>query len=508
MAVSSPEKTRSLTNQTFWFAAAKTIAFAVSIVFPFLLVRLISQTEFGVYKQAFLVTTTVTRILSMGFGLSAFFFFPRAKGNEAPLAASIMVFNCTMGALAWISLLIEPNLLTWIFKNNGLTPYAPLLGCVIFLWMLSSFLEVAPAAMQDTAVSTMLIVAVQLSRTVFMLIATLMAASVESLLWAAVVQGICQTLCLIVYLNRRCPGFIRQFSIPVFRTQMAYALPLSVAYFIGVIGMDISQYLVAAHVDPAMFAIYAAGTFSLPLMSVLHESVGMVMVPALSKLHHEGLAREIIRLQAAAMRKMAAITIPAWLCLVVVSEPFIIFLYTSAYRESAPLFAVNMTLLPLMVIIYDPLMRVYSETRRYMVLVRAVLLVFLVIGVTAALRMGSLRGAVSVSIAIAAAERFAVGYKLARLLGMTWKDWRLFRDIGKIAFCSIVAAGPAWVCRTATADYHPAIVLALSSAVYGIVYVSAVFAIKLPQQNERDALMHYVRKFLPVRASQAVPTNE
>jgi uncharacterized integral membrane protein len=158
-----------------------------------------------------------------------------------------------------------------------------------------------------------------------------------------------------------------------------------------------------------------------------------------------------------------------------------------------------------MVIIYDPLMRVYSDTRRYMVLVRAVLLVFLVIGVTAVLKMGSIKGAVFVGVAGAAAERLAIGYKLARLLGMTWKDWRLFRDIPKIAFCSIVAMGPAWVCRTATVGYHPAIVLILCSAVYGIVYISSAFAIKIPQQNERAALLHYMRKFSPVRGGQAVP---
>jgi O-antigen/teichoic acid export membrane protein len=498
---------RSLTAQTFWFAAAKTIAFGLSVIFPFLLVRLITQDEFGLYKQAFLVTSTSLRILSLGFGLSAFYFFPRARGNEAPVAANILAFNSGVGLAVWIVLAMRPQLLASLFNNPGLLPYSPLIGAVIFLWMVSSFVETGPAAMQDTKISTLMIVGVQLSRTVFLITATLAAASLTALLWASIAQGLVQTIVMLAYLQHRFPGFYRKLSASVFRSQMVYVLPLSVASFIVVLQGDVPQYLVASHFAPALFAIYATGTFSLPLIQVLHESVGMVMIPLLSRLHQEGRFRDIVLVQASAMRKMSAITLPVYFCLLILAEPFIVVLYTKAYRASAAIFAVNITLLPLMIIVYDPLIRVYAETRRYLMILRALLLIFLAVSVTAGVRQGSMTMAVYSVVTAAAIERFAIGWKLARTLGIGWKDRRLFADIPKFAACSVAAAVVTYGLRLVLegAGYRPIIILLAGGWLFFLVYAALVILLRIPRPEEYQALMNVVRRLLPLRNSSRIP---
>ena len=52
--VSAPQRP-SLTVQTAWLLAAKTIGFAVSFAVPLLMVRVLSQNDFGLYKQVFLL---------------------------------------------------------------------------------------------------------------------------------------------------------------------------------------------------------------------------------------------------------------------------------------------------------------------------------------------------------------------------------------------------------------------------------------------------------------------
>jgi len=68
----------SLTQRAIWLIAAKTLAFASSILLPVILVRQMSLTEFGLYKQAFLITGSVITIFPLGFAMSAFYFLPRA----------------------------------------------------------------------------------------------------------------------------------------------------------------------------------------------------------------------------------------------------------------------------------------------------------------------------------------------------------------------------------------------------------------------------------------------
>jgi O-antigen/teichoic acid export membrane protein len=502
----APHAPQSASSQVFWFAAAKTIAFILATVFPLLLVRLISQTEFGLYKQAFLVLTTAMRVLLMGFSLSAFYFFPRMPGREGPVAANIVAFHFVTGLAAWMLLAFKPDLLGSLFNNAGLIPYGPLIGFVLFVWVFSSFLEYAPAARGDTRISTRLIVGMHLARTVLMVSATLIAPSVESLLWAAGAQAALQSLVLMGYLNYRFPGFLRQFSTTMLRQQFAYVLPMVAAYWIVVLSGDIPQFIVAAYFDPAAYALYAVGTFSLPLLSVLQESVGMVMIPLISKLHHEGRFAQIVAVQVAAMRKMAGITLPCYFCLLVLAEPFIVLLYGPTYRSSSGIFAVNLLLLPLMIAIYDPLVRVYTETQRYLVMLRAVLLVFLFVGVWAAASTGNMMAVIYPVVAAAALERLGIGYKLARTLGLTWRDKGLFADIGRFAVAAIAAALPAWALRTTMSAYHPGIVLALCSAVYGITYVAAVLALQILTPAELATIHSYIARFrLSNSARTSVP---
>ena len=53
------------------------------LLLPLILVRQMSQTEFGLYKQAFLVAGTVVTIFPLGFAMSAFYFLPREAGDES-----------------------------------------------------------------------------------------------------------------------------------------------------------------------------------------------------------------------------------------------------------------------------------------------------------------------------------------------------------------------------------------------------------------------------------------
>ncbi len=53
----------SLARSALWLAAAKTAAFALSLAVPLLLVRQLTASEFGIYKQMFLLLDSATLIL-------------------------------------------------------------------------------------------------------------------------------------------------------------------------------------------------------------------------------------------------------------------------------------------------------------------------------------------------------------------------------------------------------------------------------------------------------------
>ena len=72
----------TLARRVIWLASAKAVAFGLGFALPLVLVRSLSQTEFGLYKQAFLLVNTATTILPLGFAMSAFYFLPRCEGEQ------------------------------------------------------------------------------------------------------------------------------------------------------------------------------------------------------------------------------------------------------------------------------------------------------------------------------------------------------------------------------------------------------------------------------------------
>ncbi len=75
-----------LAVQAFWLTASKGLAAILNIGLPILLVRLMAQTEYGIFKEAFLFVSTATNVATFGVGMSAFYFMPRHPERGGQIA--------------------------------------------------------------------------------------------------------------------------------------------------------------------------------------------------------------------------------------------------------------------------------------------------------------------------------------------------------------------------------------------------------------------------------------
>ena len=103
MMATTAQQPPRLAVQAFWLTASKLVAAVMSIGLPVLLVRLMAQTEYGVYKEAFLFAGTATSMATFGVGMSAFYFMPRFPERGGQIALNILVYNFVAG---WIPLIV------------------------------------------------------------------------------------------------------------------------------------------------------------------------------------------------------------------------------------------------------------------------------------------------------------------------------------------------------------------------------------------------------------------
>jgi O-antigen/teichoic acid export membrane protein len=479
--------------------AARMVGFAVAFGIPLLLSRALTLPDFGLYRQAFLVVASAQSILPLGVSLSAFYFLPRERQGQQSIVLNILLFNAVVGAAAWLALVVRPDALSLLFGSGELVPFAPLIGLVIFLSVFSSFTDIVATAHEDVKFSTMFIIGAQVTKSVAMISAALWFASVAGLLYAAVVQGVLQSIVLLWYLHSRFPGFWTQFDRHLLRDQLAYAIPFGVAGLIYRLESDVPNYLVSHAFGAAGYAIFAIGCAQLPLIGLLRDSITSVMIRRVSELQQQGDRRETLALVLRVTRKLALVYLPLYSLLMVVGREFIVTLFTTKFAASWPIFMVNLTLLPFQVLVNDPVLRAHADQRRFLVSLRIVLLGVLVAALQLAIPRFGMLGAIAVVVGIGVVERVVITWRVARILAVDRSDLRALTSVGKIAACAALAALVAIGTRFALQGQSNLLVLVACASSFGAAYATALMMLRVPSPDERDFVRKQYRRLRPGR---------
>lgn len=480
----------TLTRRVVWLASAKALAFGLGFALPLILVRTLSQTDFGLYKQVFLLVATAVTILPLGFGMSAFYFLPRCEERPGRVVFSITLFHLLVASLTALALLLWPRLLEALFGSHALVGHAHGLALLLFLAVATYGLEIIAVANGEVAVAARLIVATYLVKTLLMLAAVWVMPSVQALIAGATVHYLLQGVLLFWYLGSRFPRFWATPDWMMMRAQLGYALPLGAAAMLSMAQLDLHSYFVARSFDAATFAIYAVGCFQLPFLSIVNESVGSVMIPTVSRLQLENQPSEIVELIARMMRKLAALYFPLYACLLVIGREFVTVLFTESYRASWPIFAVNLTMIPLCMLTAacDPVLRAYPSCTSLLVRLRVAMVALLVAGLWVVTAHHWLLGAIVVMVCVGMIDRLTVSVMLGRVLHVSWRHLPFFRDVAKLAAAAALAGVAAAGVRLLVAGAGPLGVLIAGSAALAVVYVASVAALGVPTPEERDVV--------------------
>jgi O-antigen/teichoic acid export membrane protein len=424
---------------------------------------------------------------------------------------NVVVFTAAVSALCGAIVSLSPGVLVLLFREPAAVHYAPWIAVVVFLWVVGSFLEVVIVANQEIRLASVVILVVQVSRAALFVSAAAVAGTIHALLIAAAVQGVAQVVALAFYLNSRFAGFWRSIDVKFLRDQLAYSFSFSVAGLLYSLQTDLHNYFVSHRFGSAAYAVYAIGCFQLPLFGILAESVGSVMIPRVSALERERRTREIVLLTARAMRKLALVYFPIYVLLLVVRREFIVTLFTSRYLASVPVFAINLTLIPLGIFLTDPIMRAYAEHRNFLIKLHSVLLLGLLVALPLAVSRFGLVGSISVVVLFAAIGRAIGAAKIIDILGVHTADLVLLTDVAKVAAAAALAGVAAALVRLVVPGAPPLAIMGICTLCFGLVYVSATLAMGVFSQDERALVLNQLRRaagrFSPA-VVETVPVQE
>jgi O-antigen/teichoic acid export membrane protein len=482
-----------LSKRAALLAVAKVAGYALTLPLPLVLVRVLSQSDFGLYKQAFQIITTLLTLLGLQVGLSIYYFIPRHPDRKPHVVMNVLVFYAALGGLTALLFAAYPQWITHVFKTDDLVPYVPLVGAAILLWLMGSLLEVVTLADGDVRSASTFTVAIQFTKSALLIAAGLAFGTIRAVVLAAVVQGAVLCAILFTYLYKRYGQFWRAFDAQLFRAQFANALPFGLGALAYGMQADMHNYFVSHYFEPAAFAIYAVGCFELPLLAILYESVVMILFPEVARLQAAGDGDGVINLWAAAMRKLAFFYVPTYVLMFVLRAEIITLLFTKDYAASADIFAINLLLLPMFLCVYTAFMRAFDDLRFYRLKQSLVMIPLAAAAVYTGIHLGGLRGAIAGAVAAQLIDAAAMMLKVGRRVGVRAAHFTQLVPILRTVIASGAAAAAACFVKASLGDARTAVVLMACAAAFGAVFAAVAYAVGAVTDEEKSELRRVYR---------------
>jgi O-antigen/teichoic acid export membrane protein len=448
------------------------VGFAAAFAIPIVLARIFNPTEFGTYKQLFLLFATLYGVAQFGVAESLYYFIPRKKSEAGRHICNALV-TLAFAGLACLAVLYATRrqIAAWL-TNWQLADQLGLLGILLALTLVGTVFEIVMISRGQHVKAAITYAGSDLARALLFTVPALGFGGVRAVLIGAVAFGALRVAAMLAYLRHEFGGDLR-LDVGLWRYQLAYALPFALAVGIEVVQVNFHQYFVAAHFDTATFAVYAVGCLQIPLVDLVMTSTVNVMMVQMAEHARTGQLRAAMALWHDTVSRLAIVLFPLAVFLLVAARPVIIALFTTRYLASVPIFMVWALMILPAVFAVDGVLRVYAQTRflLFMNVLRFALVVALIGPFLSAF---GLNGAVLVTLLATSLVKGIAVVKIARLLQAPIRRALPWARLAAIALSAGVAAVPApWVIRTVALP--PFVLLACAGAGYIAAYAALLY---------------------------------
>lgn len=428
----------SLSRDSVILMGGRGAAFVVSMLAPVLLVRLFSVPEYGEYRQIMLIVTTAAAILPLGMPNSLFYFFPHYPADKSIYLMRTIAVFVAAGMIFWLLLLIFSEQVAVFFGNQKYVHYGSLIGLVTFTCLLSMLIETVLIADGKVALSTKIMAFSRTLRSASIIVGAILGGVIGTL------YGLLTVFTVIVFgsIFYFAKEYHITFSRYLFRnsgSHLKYALPLGFGGIFGLLTDLVDKFMVSHFMSTAYFAIYAVGSYELPLISILFASIGDVVLPQLVRLKAFGSKEEIVKLWHSAIEKSVLVAIPVFVFFVVFANDFITTVFTAKYVGAVNIFRISLVTVVLESTRYGMITRTYARTG-FLFFLSVIGFALVVPACWLGIRyyggIGAIAAVAVTRITMVASELIYSRY----ILGLGWLKLLPFPEIGKLCTMSVACA--------------------------------------------------------------------
>ena len=463
-----------LNRPTWTLVSGRSLGMMVAFAIPIVLVRFLDQTEYGTYRELFVIYGSLMMLAPFGMAESLYYFVPRDPTQAGRYAAN------TVASLVGVSLvcvagglLFGPAIARY-FGNQALADLMPYLAVFLALMLLSVALEMVMIARKRYALAAGTYAGLDVVKAAALIAPGAVLGTVQGVLIGAIAFAVVRLAFVIRFLWREFGRDLR-LDVARWKEQLAYALPFGAAVIIEVAQVNYHQYAVMRWFDTTTFAVYAVGCLQIPVIDLLVASAANVMMVAMAE--HRGEPAVLLSLWQGTIARLALVFVPTVVLLQLVGADLIVTLFTTQYAAAVPIFLVSTMFILLAALPVDGALRAFAKTR-FLFVMNLIRLAIVAGSIAWFVATFHLVGAVLVTVVATGLVKILAVHRIARLLGVP--IWRAlpWRALAATAAAALIAAVPAYIVG-ATIAVPVILKLAAVGSTFVLVYVGLLAAGRL-----------------------------
>lgn len=355
----------SLSDRAGFLVVANLIKYAVGFAMPMVLVRILTQNDYGSYQQMILIGNATIGILTLGLPVSVYYFYHHVEEKRIPaLIAQTTILLVISGVIATLVIYFGADHFSASMNN-------PLMAGLMQIYAISMAFTIGSEHCLHFMISqnryrlAVIFEALETLVRVLTLLAPLwFGYGFIGLIVGIVIYSALRFTVRNLYLLRRNDLDFSSWKRQAFpQEQLKYSIPAVMVSLLGLVGSTFNRAILATSFTPTQYAIYAVGSMEIPLDVIFQSSVANVLRASLPPLARDGNLVEVARILCEAARKLSIIVLPSFIFLLVHSSQFILLLFTSKYEESIHVFRIYIWLIPLHMLVLSTVPHVFGKPK-------------------------------------------------------------------------------------------------------------------------------------------------
>lgn len=443
-------KTYTLKQQAVLVFIGKGSGYLINIAIPIILVRLFTQEQFGFYRQYLLIAGTIVPILGFQLYNSLFYFYPlsKTKQEQMELMSQTFFIILAIGIIFVAGFLLLKNPVLGFIGNSSISDIYTWAGLYTGFTLMGFGLQNLFIIEGKANLAMLYSIGAQLIRVCLLFTAIILFGTVRAAVISLALYETINTVLLFCYLFCLYRISVFKISLNNIYRQFKYALPMAMSQFVGTIGQQADKLILIALFTAGDFAVYAVGNFRIPMLTMLYDSVGNVILRQISRYStSRDNNRKTLVLWKKMIVKNATLTIPTVVLCFVMAHPIITLLFGDQYVAGVKIFRIFLLVLLVQMLGYGYIVRGYAKITIIFLANLAKMIFTVSVGYLLIKHFGIIGAAVTFLLGFVINAAIQL-FRSKQILEVSWSEFLPWKDFALIASLSALPAlGPFLLCR-------------------------------------------------------------